>query len=38
MNDEKQTEVDISSYPTGLYFLKVIFKDGEVVIKTIVKE
>lgn len=36
--DANQTEIDISRFATGVYFLKVTFKDGDIVMKTIIKE
>ncbi len=30
--------VDVSSLPSGIYFVKVIFKDGSVTVKKVVKE
>lgn len=33
-----KAEINIDRYPSGIYFLKVIFTDGEVQMKTIIKE
>jgi len=37
-NNKHETEINIDRYPSGVYFLKVIFADGEVQMKTIIKE
>ena len=33
-----EAQLDISNYPTGIYFLKVVFEDGEISTKAIIKE
>ncbi len=37
-NDSRRTEIDISNFPTGTYFLKVTFKDGTMTRKTVLKD
>lgn len=36
--DIHQVEINLSSFPTGIYFIKTIFKDGEMVMKNIIKK
>ncbi len=36
--DNRKVSLDLSNYPTGIYFLRIIFKDGEVMNKTIVRQ
>ncbi|MEL6811202.1 MAG: 3-coathanger stack domain-containing protein [Bacteroidota bacterium] len=38
LKDGKKAEVNISDFPTGVYFLKATFKDGEVLMKTVIRE
>ncbi len=37
-DSSKELELNISEYPTGIYFLRIEFADGEIVTKTIIKE
>ncbi len=36
--DNKQASIDISNYPKGIYFLKVLMADGEIAVRKIVYE
>jgi len=38
MQNPNQAEIDINRFATGVYFLKVTFKDGEIVMRTVIKE
>lgn len=37
-HNSKEAEIDISSFPTGIYFLKIVFKDGTMIRKTVLKD
>ncbi len=34
----KSATIDLTDYPTGIYFISITFKDGEIVTKTVIKE
>jgi len=40
LDDKKshKTTINTNNLPTGIYFLKIVFKDGEVLMKTLIKE
>jgi len=37
-SNSKSAEIQMQSLPTGIYYLKVLFADGEYLVKTIIKE
>ncbi len=38
MTDAKNVEIDLSNLITGVYYVKVVFQDGEITTKTLIKE
>ncbi len=38
IENANNAQFDISSYPTGIYFVRTTFKDGEIIMKTVIKE
>ena len=34
----KNVEIDLSKLITGVYYVKVVFNDGEIITKTLIKE